>query len=578
MPSFSTLSVGFKGLDVTNAPETGLPGTGKGGYSALRIADNMRLTLQGGVKTRSGFTLAATVGSGSAVDSIKWHPNFDVMFAKIGTEIYQTNDNWVTSYSVGVTRTASETDFLYPVRNNMLASNATDGLMRIACSKLKNAITVDSLTVDLAAGDGGVFPDSGTISIEGDSISYTGRTVDQLTGVTNISASHAALTIVTATEAQATLLATSISELENRTLLGIGKNIYYSRAYTLANPEYAYDFSGSGSGSKTRTQPVRALHSSSGIVLIGLAKGIDFASGFASDGTLTVDTLSKVHSVPSARSITDTESGFIVWTGRRVLPVSSDGNGTRFTDSTDSIPEAQSARIQMDYLIRNDLLELDDDQSSSWLHYDPFIRETSLTAIKDFISRDFVYNFDSKGWTKDLSKSFKCKTNTATRAYTGSDSTNIIYRDRFGSTDNGATIRHKARTPIYTVNGGRATSDNFLLTLGGVLSTNGVFTVRIYINSAIGLEQEITTDQLVQGGYMTIDTSPSAGTGIAGAESMNPGAGLGLSYPFTFPLEFFLTGERLEVEIEGYDPSLQLEIRSLQLDSESEGVLDSQNL
>lgn len=55
-------------------------------------------------------------------------------------------------------------------------------------SELAASITTASTSIILT--DGSDFPSSGSVLIEGDSISYTGRSSNQLTGVTNISRAH----------------------------------------------------------------------------------------------------------------------------------------------------------------------------------------------------------------------------------------------------------------------------------------------------------------------------------------------------------------------------------------------------
>ena len=55
-------------------------------------------------------------------------------------------------------------------------------------SELAASITTASTTINLV--DGSDFPSSGAVLIEGDSIDYTGRSSNQLTGVTNISRAH----------------------------------------------------------------------------------------------------------------------------------------------------------------------------------------------------------------------------------------------------------------------------------------------------------------------------------------------------------------------------------------------------
>ena len=68
-----------------------------------------------------------------------------------------------------------------------VAPDAT--LYRVVGSRLNGAVTTASTTIDLD--DGTLFASSGNIEIEGDIIAYSGKSTDQLTGVTGILTSHA---------------------------------------------------------------------------------------------------------------------------------------------------------------------------------------------------------------------------------------------------------------------------------------------------------------------------------------------------------------------------------------------------
>lgn len=76
----------------------------------------------------------------------------------------------------------------------MYGGNGVDNFVRwraSAYSTLNGAILIGATTIDLAPGTGVKFPTSGTAIIEGDEFSWSGKSTDQLTGVTGVDANHA---------------------------------------------------------------------------------------------------------------------------------------------------------------------------------------------------------------------------------------------------------------------------------------------------------------------------------------------------------------------------------------------------
>jgi len=76
----------------------------------------------------------------------------------------------------------------------MYGGNGTDTFIRWrnSWSLSVNPLTAASTTIELTPGTGGRFGNTGSGLIESDTFAWTGRTVDQLTGVTGITSNHAA--------------------------------------------------------------------------------------------------------------------------------------------------------------------------------------------------------------------------------------------------------------------------------------------------------------------------------------------------------------------------------------------------
>lgn len=120
----------------------------------------------------------------------------DVLVKPIGTYIKfydDYSDSWLKM--TDDTFTANKRWSFVSFNGFMYGGNGNDNFIfwnGSARSSLANSITTGSTEIDLGTGHGGRFPSSGSLMIEDDVITYTGRSGDQLTGVSNISSNHAA--------------------------------------------------------------------------------------------------------------------------------------------------------------------------------------------------------------------------------------------------------------------------------------------------------------------------------------------------------------------------------------------------
>lgn len=77
----------------------------------------------------------------------------------------------------------------------LFGGNGVENLVRWRGSswgKLQNAVLAGATEIDLQAGEGVLFATSGSGMIEGDTFAWTGKSTDQLTGVTGLTSNHAA--------------------------------------------------------------------------------------------------------------------------------------------------------------------------------------------------------------------------------------------------------------------------------------------------------------------------------------------------------------------------------------------------
>lgn len=543
----------------------------------LSVAENVRFNEQGGVCTRFGYELQSGDGTGSKTDSMGVLEAYGVIFRKVGTAIQQSLDG-ATWYSIGVTRTAGAVDYFLPRGKDMYVVNPTDGFLRIAVSTLATQITGASTEVVVRTGDGAQFTNgAAVIYIQGDEINYNGVSTDTLGSATNIATTHAVGTVITQTTAvSANPKGTCMADLKNQCLVaGVSANaswLYYSDFATTADTTKYYTFSGGFSGSLPLPYNITALCSGIDVVVIGTEQGMYYCTGFnASTGAAIVNELTRTHGIPNAKCITTMEDMIVCFTGRHIIPISYDVNGVRLAF------DPVNKKNNIDDPIGDDLEDLDDDQSSAFIHYDPVKRELTVCAYENSISKEYVYNRDTGTWSIDTGKDFNCKANFLNRVYCGAQTSADVFLQDEGYTDNDIPIVSRIVTGVYTMDDKRMTSDYLKLTFGGLLNATGVFTLRIYVNGEEALEQVINATDLQTANLMDVTTGVPIGGGTLGAETIGTGGNAADAYAFQYPLEMFYSGERFQIEWEVNDEGSLLELRDSRLDGETETELDYDN-
>lgn len=552
-----------KGLNQTAGPENLPP-------EALTEATNARYNEKGSAFMRLGFELKGDVASDAKIDSIFTHETYNVMFTKSGTKIYQSVDG-ITWYDIGVTRTASAREFFYSVGKDVHATNGIDSYLRIAVSTMVDALVAATTTSALVrTGDGDSFA-NGTIYVDGDAITETISTDTLTITAASIAANHAAGAIVTQTSTPSGApKATWICDLEGSTVAGgtlaNPENVYYTGPATEADPQFAYDFSANGAGSKRMNVPILAAGKVTGGIILGGKRGIFYADQFQVDtGALITRELHKTHGVTNAFAFIQGDRRTYVLTNTgRYLPIISDADGVRVVDYVGD------DKRNLDYPIRSFLTSLDEDQSLSFNHYDPVKALASACVFKDGVSYELVLNEDLGAWAIDKGKTFSCKTNFKNRVYAGSDNTDEIFLDEEGVTDNGIPILFRLKTPVYTVDNKRISSEFLMWHFSGRLSGAGQFIFRLFVDGNQVDAQTVTADQLVEKGLMIrANGTPLGATSMS--STLGSSGNLPTVYAFSLPYEILLNGRTFQAEWEVFDEGTSLEIRDSRLDAESEG-------
>ena len=577
MPTEISFSgTGFAGVDNSSGVESLGPFANKADVVRVSVAENVRATRDGGLRTRNGYEEEADLALDAAVDDIETHPMFNCLFLKCGTQIRQSL-NRETWYTIGVTRTAAEKDFLFPYRKDMFSTNQTDSSLRIAVTTVAS-VNVAGGTLDVRTGDGSNFGSSGTFYVRGIAVTYTGRSTDQFTGCTGLTAAMAAGDILTETSTPSSFpKGTCIAEIEGSLVVGGVKanptTLYWSEPSTPANPELAYSFP--ATYVKSMPSDITALKSGNRVLLIGLKTGLQFSSGFdVTTGVLLTISLSQTHGIPGARCIAQMDEEFCILTNTgRMLPVAQTDAGFSVIQNPDD------PRLDMDYPIQGYMQKNLDRQTldENFIHYDPGTREASgVVRMKTGLTREFIFQRDIRAWTHDTGKNFRCKTIFKNRTLAGDDADSVIYLVDEGWTDNGTAINVRIVTGIMRATRKGITCDYLLHTFGGLLSAIGQFNMRVLLDGTIvenKLYKAVGTSGLITKMLMDVQTGVAVGGGQVGSEQIGSGGQVADAFAFTVPYEFMGEAEQSQIEWETTDEGVIFELRFFDLSGETEGEL-----
>jgi len=150
-----------------------------------------------GYSMPSAWTVAET---GEGIDGLYEMGEYPLVFKAVNGKILYTNAttvDWMEA-DTGISLTKDNPVFFTEFRGNIYYCNGVEDAGVIAVGRLDTAITVASTTIELADDNGFRFNNGvDKVYIEGDEIDYTAVSTDDLTTVTNITASHDADTYVT---------------------------------------------------------------------------------------------------------------------------------------------------------------------------------------------------------------------------------------------------------------------------------------------------------------------------------------------------------------------------------------------
>ena len=570
MPTpFSYSASAFGGADFTSGIETLPPQVNKTGTCMLSNLVNCRVTQDGGVGNRAGFTQLVDLATSAKVDSCVSLPVYSVSFWKSGTSIFQALKSGLdvgTAYTIGVTRTAGEIDFLFVNEKDVYATNFTDSFTRTAVSKVA-AINSGANTFSVTAGDGTKFA-TGTVYIRGTAITDGTLSTDAYSGTSGLTGSMAIGDIVTQTTTPAAPKGTGMAAFQGSALVGRGDTLSVSLPSTDQEPQLFYDFSlTNGATAKRLSSGFSAVKTGLSVALVGMKDGIDVVTGFEpnSGGLLTMP-VSRVHGVPNANCISEMDRQFVILTSTgRIIPAAQTLNGFELLENP------MKPKTNFDYAVQGYIQKNIDtsDLTQNRVFYNPATRILKATILCTNGKKEFILQTDIGAWSIDDSKNINCRLVLDGAEYAGDDSTGLIHRDEFGTTDNGTPIISTITTGRFTPS---VTGDYLSLNYRGVISGNGQFYQRIIHNDVIE-EELILAEDMVADGQMSLSSGVSLGTGLLGAETMGGVGDKTEVFSFNYPYELLIEAESIQLEWQVQDEGSRLEIRSFSLQGETENTL-----
>lgn len=438
--------------------------------------------------------------------------------------------------------------------------------------------TYNGSVVDLTTNGTGTntFTD-GIAWCKGKMLTYTGLSGDDLTGARVQSGTYGAgLAITQSYDPAGAKKGTCIYDLDEKILTagvpGYEDILYYSATSDDSQPELATDFVNYDAGGKRMPSKITCLAGGSGVVLIGLKRGIHFAHSFdIATGALVTRRVTGNYGVPNAHCIVYMDPYYYVFTGKRILQIAADRNGVQMIEPTPDNPFPP-----FDFGIQSFLQDCDEDQTFAYGYHDPEMNTLIFNVIIEGLGYEVVYDNNNKVWVSvDIGKPFGCRTSWRGRSWAGNAVNGKVYLDDEGLSDDENEINSRILTGEFSYNDGEAEIDFTDFFHTGLLSPLGEFTMRMYVNGKKQWEELITADRLIELGLMSVESGTPIGGGSIGAKSFGHGGDTPDVYNYDMPRTLLDVGLRAQFEFEVNRAGTQWGLSSSKLIGETNEYVNS---
>jgi len=405
------------------------------------------------------------------------------------TSIFQKTKDGDTWYQIvtGLT-TNKNTDFL-EYYGDLYITNTTDAPIRVVKDYLTTDITAGDSTINVS--DTGKFEDTGTIIINGDSITYTGKTDTTFTGCSGALA-HIKGDWVTQSQTPSDFpKGQFFTEYGNKCWVGGIEStvvlptapwrLYYGVTALATTPEHFYDFTSAGSGQEfiAHGGKLTALLKFKNNLLIGKNDEIEYIVGF-DDITPPApirQQFFRQDGPVNFRCMKATENDVIYFTGKRIKRLYT-------PEGFDGI----TIDSEYDDAVTDILALLDDDQSGACMVYNPKTYIMSLSCrTKNNTYNDIKldYNTKYKYWQVRTKQYASCYTVLDGVTYYGSDLVGEVRQDNSSYTVNEGSYPTYRLSKEYTLWDTNAIKDFLFFHIGGNITQNTSIILRIFVDGVI---------------------------------------------------------------------------------------------
>lgn len=559
------------GLD-ESTPRNMKFGALSGGYSARYIRKT-------GIASGPGYTSwQSALGSGVQVDDMFGGRNafLKTLWGKSGTKVYQNLNNQNLAYDIGMSVTAAERQAFLEARNgDILTFNQTDSPTRIATAKLTVVVT-DLTTGTMIVGTGYIdkFAVSGTVYVRGVAYTYSGVSATALTGLGGgpLPAGGLAvddlITQVTTPTSFAAAKGTCGMFLEGSTLIAGVKGredvIYIGAPATFDNPEYAYDFANNGASAKVMENPVVGMIKGNNLGYILGHNWVQSTTGFDVDtGVLVTNPVSDTYGIYNSRCVVNM-GGRVAFLGEgRLIPLD-------LVLNTAGVSQGKPDE-GFDLPIRPWLAQFDpavDQRNVALLEYDIARSWLSITGSINGVARTRIFDTNEgvKAFTPEDIRPMRCHAYYDGQSYFGSNSTDKVFLNYTGLTNNGFPILHRFTSGIMEAKRTGQEVLSKVLRFDGFMSANALFTLNVYLDGVTMPAYTIDlTDSLI-----TSTIGVAIGTRCPGINLIGGGdETVNLAYPFVAEIDLNgLSGQQWKLEWECSSLAAYLEIDSFILEGD----------
>lgn len=412
-------------------------------------------------------------------------------------------------------------------------------------------VSAGASELNLRPGNGVKFPATGSGLIGTDSFSWTGRTADQLTGVTGLAEDHDAEEVVTHTLTLSPLYcdkATVIEEwLASLNLGGDPESPFvweFSKFAFASAPENFRDFSGAPANTELVGQggEIRAFLKTNNFFYVWKEDSLHGTSRSAVDtdtGARVPQPVDGVQGTPNARTVAKVVDDELVYlaTNKRIPEV-----GTQIVDgSTKSAP-----RSTFDSDIEKLITQIDDLGQQEWVHYNSSEKLLKVRVFESGVSVVYVKDYNVGEWFRDTNKNFDCICQHGDKSWAFDGSAGKMYIDEIGNFDDTVPVESDWAT-------GRMGRGEFELGKAIYLRMHGYMTLGSIAFVDFYKEDRFQFTKMLTDAYVQ-STDPSDGVnvgsgGVGNGNSIGSGGGVSKAFPFRFPVGANHKGEDFSIRV-----------------------------